>query len=109
MVMIHRTRHAHHFEHALIGGFVHASRQRCRAGDVDIQPIGRRRIVDDLRTASTDWFPWVLPWLAGQIELDVSGFAVPALHAGGREWVSPHVLDCCTCWGSACSFFTKPS
>jgi hypothetical protein len=25
--------------------------------------------------------------------LDVSGFAVPALHTGGGEWISPHVLD----------------
>lgn len=31
--------------------------------------------------------------VAGQIELDVSGFAVPALDAGGSEWISLHILN----------------
>jgi hypothetical protein len=87
------TRDAHHFEHAFIGGFVHVGGQRCRTGDVDLEPVGRRRIVDDLPDRFDGLVSLGAALVAGQVELDVSGFAVPALDAGGRKWISPHVVD----------------
>ncbi len=85
--------HAHHHEHAFVGGFVHVRRQRRRAGDIDVEPWGPRQIADDVPHGLDGLVSPGAALVAGQIELDVGGFAVPALDTGGREWIAPHVLD----------------
>ena len=62
-------------------------------GHVGLEARRGRTGLDDVADRLHRFVRQALALVAGQVELDVGGFVVGTLRAGGRQWIAPEVLD----------------
>ena len=68
-------------------------RQRCRAGDVGLDPVGRGCSLDDSANGLDGFVRQVLALVAGEIQLHIRRLAVRALHCLRGHRIPPEILD----------------
>ena len=83
------TRYHGDLQNGFVTTVLHIRNQRCRAGEIDLDPGRRRRPLYDIPDRRHGFLPQGGALVAGQIQLHICGLAIGALRARRRESISP--------------------